>query len=193
MKDPGKRIYRTAMLAPFRFVLVFLMVFFYHDFYLSTFQEPKFMREGAFGFLDVWAFHYRYPTEFISLSLLVLTPVIYYGIIRGVRFHERGYKFNQGLPFFNQWVAYENVQQYKLLLPDSILAITTKAGEIHVVADGDIARVIAVLDQHGIHGDLAQDAYVRLIMNVRKFFFVVAGFTAILYMVKKLGLLRFIP
>lgn len=189
----GKKIYRTSMLAPFRFILLALVVFFYHSFYLSTFQEPKFLKEGVFGFWDVIEFHYRYPFEFISISILVMTPVIYYGFMRGARFFEKGYLFNQGLPFFNTWVSYEDVKQYKLLLPDSILAIFTKSGEIHVVADGHIERVIALLDQHGITGDLAQDAYVRLIQNVRRFFYVVVGFTAILFLVKRLGLLRFIP
>jgi len=189
----GKKIYRTSMLAPFRFILLALVVFFYHSFYLSTFQEPKFLKDSSFTFWDVINFHYRYPFEFLSLSALVMIPVVYYGLIRGVRMYEKGYLFNQGLPFFNTWVPYEEVQQYKLLLPDSIIAIFTKSGEIHVVADGHIERVIALLDQHGIAGDLAQDAYVRLIQNVRRFFYVVVGFTALLFLVKRLGLLRFIP
>lgn len=189
----GKKIYRTAMIAPFRLVLIALMVFFYHDFYLETFQEAKFIARGQFGFFDVWSFHYRYPYEILFLSLLVLTPAIYYGFIRGVRFYEKGYLFNRGLPFFNTWVGYDEVEKYKLLLPKAIIAIFIKAGEIHVIADGNIERIIAILDQHGAQGDLAQDAYVRLIQNVRKFFLVVLTFTVALYMVKKFGWLRFIP
>lgn len=192
MKNRGKKIYRTALLAPFRLVMFALAFFFYRDFYLSTFQEPKFIERGSFAFLDVLEFHYRYPLEVAVLTALTLTPIIYYGFIRGARFYEKGYLFNQGLPFFNVWVPYEDIKQYKLLLPKSILAIFTKNGEIHVVADGNIERVIAVLDQHNVPGDLAQDAYVRLIQNVKKFFIVVLTFTIVLYAVSKFGWLRVI-
>jgi len=191
MDERGKKIYRTAMLAPFRLVFFTLAFFFYRDFYLSTFQEPKFIESGAFEVWDVIQFHYKYPFELITLTALVLAPILYYGFVRGVRFYEKGYLFNQGLPFFNQWVSYQDVKQYKLLLPKSILAMFTKNGDIHVVADGNIERVIALLDQHNVPGDLAQDAYVRLIQNVRKFFIVVLTFTVALYIVKKFGLLRF--
>ena len=170
-----------------------LAFFFYRDFYLSTFQEPRFIEGGSYTFWDVLQFHYKYPFELGVLSALTLTPIIYYGFIRGARFFEKGYLFNQGLPFFNVWVPYEEIKQYKLLLPKSILAIFTKSGDIHVVADGSIERVIGVLDQHNVPGDLAQDAYVRLIQNVRKFFLVVITFTIALYAVSKFGWLRFIP
>jgi len=192
MKVRGKKIYRTALLAPFRLVMFALAFFFYRDFYLSTFQEPKFIEAGRFGFWDVIQFHVKYPFELSVLSALTLTPIIYYGFIRGARFYEKGYLFNQGIPFFNVWVPYEEIKQYKLLLPKSILAIFTKSGDIHVVADGSIERVIGVLDQHNVPGDLAQDAYVRLIQNVRKFFMVVITFTMALYAVSKFGWLRII-
>lgn len=192
MKEKGKKIYRASLLAPFRIVMFALAFFFYRDFYLSTFQEEKFLAGGKLGFWDVLNYHYRYPTELAILSLLMLTPIIYYGFIRGARFYEKGYVFNQGLPFFNIWVPYNEIQQYKLLLPKSILAIFTKAGDIHVVSDGHIERIIGVLDQHNVPGDLAQDAYVRLIQNVRKFFMVVLAFTVALYAVNKLGWLRII-
>ncbi len=193
MSNRGKRIYRTSMLGVFRLVLLALILFFFNDFYLSTFQEPKFLAQGNLDFWAVCRFHWRYPTEFFSLAGLVLVPAFYYAFIRGVRFFEKGYLFNRGLPFFNTWVPYEDVKQYKLLLPNAILAVFTKSGDIHMVADGDIERVIALLDQHGVPGNLAQDEYVRLIKNMRKFVFVVLAFTALLYVVKKFGWLKVIP
>lgn len=186
----GKKIYRTSMLGSFRFIMLILAFSFYRDAYLETFREPKFIERGSFGFWDVVAYHWHYPAEMITLSALVMLPIIYYGIIRGVRFFEQGYYFNKGLPFLNQWVPYSEVKQYKLLLPKSILAMFTRSGEIHLVADANIERVIALLDQHNVPGDLAQDAYVRLFENIRKFFVVVLAFALVMFVVKWLGWLR---
>lgn len=189
----GKRIYRTAMIAPFRLVLLALVLFFYHDLYLGTYQIELFLREGKLGWWNAIQFHLKYPTELFWLTGLVLPPVIYYGFIRGVRFYEKGYLFNRGLPFLNSWFNYEQASHYKLLAPKSIIAIFTNAGEIHLVADGNIERVIAILDQHGVKGDLAQEAQIRLIQNVKKFIYVVLFFTTVIYTALKLGLFRFVP
>ena len=188
----GKKIYRTSMIAPLRLVGLALVLFFYHDLYLGTFQEEKFLAAGAFKFMDVVRFHLKYPTEFFWLTALAIPPFIYYSFIRGVRFFEKGYVFNKGLPFLNSWHAFEEVKNYKLLAPKSTLALFTESGEIHLVVDGSIERVIAILDQHGVKGDLTQDAYVRLIQNVRKFFLLVIAFTVVLYTALKLGWFRFV-
>ena len=192
MIEKGKKVYRTSMLGSFRFIMLILAFSFYRDFYLETFQEPKFLEKGLFGFWDVVQYHWHYPVEIITLSILVLMPIIYYGLVRGVRFYEKGYLFNKGLPFVNVWVPYAEVKQYKLLLPRSILAMFTHAGDVHLVADGNIERVIALLDQHNVPGDLAQDAYVRLLTNIRNFFLVVLTFTGVLFLVKQFGWLRYI-
>jgi hypothetical protein len=189
----GKLIYRTAMIAPFRLVLLGLVLFFYHDLYLGTFQIELFLKAGKLSWWDVIQFHLKYPTEFFLLSGLVIPPVVYYGLIRGVRFYEKGYLFNRGLPFLNSWFNYEQASHYKLLAPKSIIAIFSNSGEIHLVADGNIERVIATLDQHGVKGDLAQEAQIRLIQNVKKFLYVVLFFTMVIYTALKIGLFRFVP
>jgi hypothetical protein len=58
------------------------------------------------------------------------------------------------------------------------------------VADNNIERVIAILDQHNISGDLAQDEFVKLFANFKKFIFIVFAFTIVLFLVKKLGLFQ---
>lgn len=188
----GKKIYRTALLWPFRLTMFVLAFSFYRDTYLSTFQDPKFIETGSYAIWDAIQFHYKYPVEVVTLSFLVLTPIIYYGFIRGTRFFEKGYLFNKGLPFVNTWVPYEEIKQYKLLVPKSILAIFTKSGEIHVVSDGNIERVLALLDQHNVPGDLAQDAYVHLIQNIFKFFVIVLSFTLLIFIINKFGWLKII-
>ncbi len=192
MSERGKKIYRTSTIAPLRLVLLFLVLFFFHDLYLGTFQEEKFLSEGAFKLMDVVRFHLKYPTEFFFLTGLVIPPFLYYGFIRGVRLYEKGYVFNKGMPFLNSWHPYEDVKNYKLLAPKSTLALFLKSREIHLVVDGNIERVIAILDQHGVAGDLKQDSYVKLVQNLRMFFLVVLAFTIVLYTALKLGWFRFI-
>jgi len=186
----GKRIYRTSMLGSMRLVLLSVVVFFYHDLYLGTFQEEKFLASARFKFMDVIAFHLKYPSEFIWLTCLIMPPFIYYSFIRGVRFFEKGYLFNNGLPFLNTWATYEEIKNYKILAPKSTIALFTGAGDIRLVVDGNIERVIAILDQHAVKGDLAQDAYVKLLTNIRKFVYVVLVFTLVIYAALKMGWFR---
>ena len=88
----------------------------------------------------------------------------------------------------NRKIMYEEVKTYKLLQPKHILTIHTHKGELFLVADNNIDRVIAILDQHDIQGDLARDDYVNLITNVRKFVLMVITFTMVVFFLKKLGL-----
>lgn len=190
MSVRGKKIYRTSMVGTMRLVLFSVVVFFYHDLYLGTFQEEKFLAAGNFKFMDVIAFHLKYPTEFIWLTCLIMPAFIYYCFIRGVRFFEKGYLFNNGLPFLNVWSSYEDIKNYKILAPKSTLALFSTGGDIRLVVDGNIERVIAILDQHGVQGDLAQDAYVKLLTNIRKFVYVVLVFTLVIYAALKMGWFR---
>ena len=56
-----------------------------------------------------------------------------------------------------------------------------------MIADNTVERVIAILDQHHIKGDLARDDYASLITNFRKFIIVVLTFTLVVFVTKKLG------
>ena len=184
----GKKLYKTSMLNLVRLGILAIFIFFFNDFYLETFTYEKFQADGRFKILDVIDYHYRYPHEFIIFFCLILIPAIYYGVIRGVRFHEKGFVYNRGLPFFNKAVLYSDIKTYKLLHPKKAISIHSKSGDIFVIADNTVERVIAILDQHNIQGDLAQDDYVRLISNYKKFMLMVIGFTVFVFVLKKLGL-----
>lgn len=186
----GKKLYKTSMLNIFRLVLLAITIFFFNNFYLETFTYEKFQAGGRFQILDVLNYHYRYPFEFITFFCLIIIPAFYYGVIRGVRFHEKGFVYNRGLPFFNRAVPYEDIKTYKLLHPKKCISIHSKKGDVYVIADNSVERVIAILDQHNIQGDLAQDDYVRLIANYRKFLVIIIGFTIFLFVAKKLGLFQ---
>ena len=184
----GKKLYKTSMLNLFRLGILAIVVFFFNDFYLDTFTYENFQADGRFKILDVINYHYRYPNEFITFFCLILIPAVYYGVIRGVRFHEKGFVYNRGLPFFNKAIFYTDIKTYKLLHPKKAISIHSQNGDIFVIADNTVERVIAILDQHNIQGDLAQDDYVRLISNYKKFLMMVIGFTTFVFIIKRLGL-----
>lgn len=183
----GKKLYKTSMLNLFRLVIFSIVVFFLNDFILDTYTYEKFQVLRKYKILDVIEYHYRYPIEFITFICLIIIPAVYYAFIRGVRFHEKGFCFNRGVPFLNKCVLYSDVKMYKLLHPKHVLTIRTKNDEVYLVSDNSIERVIAILDQHNIQGDLAQDDYVNLLVNLRKFIIVVLSFTLVVFVLKKFG------
>jgi hypothetical protein len=187
----GKKIYKTSMLNTFRLVILGILIFFVNDFILETYTYEKFQADGQFKILDVIKYHYRYPVEFISFVFLIIFPALYYSFIRGVRFYEKGFIFNRGLPFMNKTILYSDVKIYKLLHPNQIVSIHTNNGDTFLIADNSLERVIAILDQHNIQGDLARDDYAKLITNVKKFILVVLSFTLFVFLLKKIGLLAF--
>lgn len=176
------------MLNVFRLVVFAIVLFFLNDFVLDTYTYEKFQLEARFKIIDVLKYHYKYPNEFITFFLLIIVPAFYYAFIRGVRFCEKGFVFNRGLPFMNKEVLYSDVKIYKLLHPKHVVTIHTENNDVYLVADNNIERVIAILDQHNIPGDLARDDYTKLIMNVRKFIIVVVSFTLVVFFLKKFGL-----
>ncbi len=176
------------MLNIFRLFILAVTVFFLNNFYLETFTYEKFQLARRFKILDVIDYHMKYPAEFLTFFILIIVPAIYYGFIRGVRFYEKGFVFNRGIPFLNRAVLYSEVTTYKLLHPELAISIHVGNGDIYLIADNAVERVIAILDQQNIRGDLAQDGFVRVISNYKKFFFVIICFTIFLFVIKKLGL-----
>ena len=183
----GKKLYRTSMVNVFRLVVFAIVLFFLNDFILDTYTYEKFQAVGRFKILDVIQYHLKYPYEFITFFCLIIIPAFYYSFVRGVRFCEKGFIFNRGLPFMNKSVLYTDIKIYKLLQPNHVVTIHTNNGDVYLVADNNIERVIAILDQHNIQGDLARDDYSKLIMNAKKFIIVVVSFTLVVFFMKKLG------
>lgn len=186
----GKKLYKTSMLWVFKLCIFVIFLFFLNNFYLETFTYEKFRAEGHFVFLDVIKYYLKYPKEFILFFCLIFIPAFYYAIIRGVRFCEKGFFYNKGIPFMNRPVLYEDVKSYKLLHPKKAISISVNNGDIFLIADNDVERVIAILDQHNIKGDLASDEYVKLITNYKKFVLMILGFSAFVFVFLKLGLFQ---
>lgn len=190
----GKRLYRTSMLSLFRVLVLGVVIFFINDFYLETITNTTFQEMMAdqtpsrlVRFLTFFRYHFKYPIDLINLLLVVIFPAIYFAFIRGVRFHEKGFLFNKGVPFLDSTVLYPEVKSYKLLHPKQAIWLTTSGGDSFIIADNDIERVIAILDQHNIQGDLAVDQYVKLVSNYKRLvvFCITAFF--IIFAIRKLG------
>lgn len=192
----GKRLYRTSMLNIFRVLVLGVVIFFVNDFYLETISNPVFQTklgsptapfaEKAMVFLR---FLYKYPADLINLILVVLVPAVYFAFIRGVRFHEKGFIFNRGVPFLDSTVLYPDVKSYKLLHPKQAIWVTTKGGDSFIIGDNNIERVIAILDQHNVPGDLTVDQYVKLASNYRRIaIFIITAFF-IIFVIRKIGAL----
>lgn len=192
MLKRGKKIYRTSMLYPVKWFLFALFLFFYHDLYLATFAELKFIESQDFSFLGVIQFHLKYPVEFITLTSLVLPSFLYYAFFRGVVFFEKGILYNKGIPFLNVWVPYSDCVSYRLVSPKSLIALTAKSGEVFLIGSNNMSRVIAALDQHEVKGELGTSEYIRLARNLKIFFYAVSVFTLSLYLCVRLGVFRFI-
>jgi hypothetical protein len=183
----GKRLYKTRMLNIFCLAIFAMVVIFINNFILETYTYEKFQADGRFKIVDVIQYHYRYPLEFVSFFFLVLAPAFYYTLIRGIRFHEKGFVFNRGIPFMNKVVPYSEVKTYKLLHPKHIVSIHTVKGDVFLVADNNVDRVIAILDQQNIQGDFGRDDYINLITNFKKFALVIIVFTFVVFLLKKMG------
>lgn len=189
----GKRLYKTSMLNIFRLMVFGVVLFFVNDFYLETITNSTYQQMALPGapflarFANFWNYVYKYPTDFVNLVVIVVIPAIYFAFIRGVRFHEKAFVFNKGVPFVDTRVEYQDVKSYKLLHPKQAIWLTTKGGDSFIIADNNVERVIAILDQHNVTGDLAVDQYVKIVSNYKRFimFLVVAFF--IIFAIRKLG------
>jgi hypothetical protein len=184
----GKKLYRTSMPNIFRLVIMAVMIAFINDFYLQTLTYENYRSVGSFRFLDVLQYHMMYPVGAIMFFCLIILPAFYYTLIRGTRFHEKGFVVNRGVPFLNKVFLYEEIKSYKLIHPKKAISVHRRKGPVFLIADNDIERVIAILDQHNIPGDLTQDEYVKLALSYKRFFAIIVGSIIFMFFLKKFGI-----
>ncbi len=190
----GKRLYKTSMLNLFRLMVLAVVVFFFNDFYLETITASKFQamlidlpNKTFIGrILTFFNYHYTYPGDFFAFLGTIILPATYYAFIRGVRFHEKAFAFNRGIPFLNHTINYEDVKRYKLFHPKYAISMHLHNGDSFVIADNSVERVIAILDQHNIPGDLGDD-YAKIFVNFKRVVIFVLSFTVLLFIIRKLG------
>jgi hypothetical protein len=102
---------------------------------------------------------------------------MYYGFIRGASFHENGVIINKGLPFFNTIIFYKDIEGYEVIHPKFFMSIRHKLTEDEILFSiNSIDRVVAILDQQGISGNLGER--VKTDFNTHKkliLFFLISG------------------
>lgn len=190
----GKRLYKTSMLNLFRLLVLAVVIFFFNDFYLETITAPKFQemlielpnKSFISRILTFFKYHYTYPRDLISFLGTIMVPALYYAFIRGVRFHEKAFVFNRGIPFLNHTINYADVKRYKLFHPKYAISMHLHNGDSFVIADNSVERVIAILDQQNIAGDLGDD-YAKIFTNFKRVVIFVLCFTVLLFLIRKLG------
>jgi hypothetical protein len=155
----GLRLYKSTAIATIKLMSIVISVVLILNLYFQTYNDTVFMEKGLSGFNDVIKFNLFYPEEFITYLLFILTPTMYYGFIRGVSFHENGVIINKGLPFFNSMIFYKEIESYEVIHPKFFMSIKHKLTEDEILFSiNSVDRVVAILDQQGISGDLGGKA-----------------------------------
>lgn len=192
MKDfkLGKKLYKSRALPSARLFLLSVCAGLLVNLYYSTLSDPSFIEKGRYGLRAVWRFHLMYPEELISFILFVIAPSLYYGLIRGITFFEKGIVINRGLPFFNHCVHYENIKEYRMVNPKYLMSVIRKDTEdeiLFTICDPD--RAVAIMDQQEITGKLGGEAYVTTMSAHKKFFIFVIFFGMLVFLIQHFGVM----
>ena len=166
MKKLGKKIYRSSSILTVKIIAVLIFSILFLNLNFQTLTSAEFNQfiseqniEKVGKISQVLKFHWVYPDEYLFFFITVFLPAIYYGFVRGVSFHERGVLINKGLPFFNSVVLYDQILHYEIIHPKFFLAIRQKdTGDDILFTVNDVDRVLAILDQNNISGDLGVKA-----------------------------------
>jgi hypothetical protein len=179
----GKKVYQSRAIGSVRLTIILLSFILLLNLFFQTMSDPHFLERGDNSLASILSFHWFYPQEIIIYLLTVLIPTLYYSFIRGVRFFEKGVIYNKGLPFFNSTILYRDIEKYEVVHPKYLLAITEKeTKDAHLFSISQLDRVVALLDQSGIKGDLGSysvsdhSAKKKLIL----LFFIFGVFTALI-------------
>jgi hypothetical protein len=173
----GKKLYHSTSMPSIKVMAIMIAGVLFLNLYFQTLSDPAFLNEGKEGFSAIINFHLFYPEEFFLYLITIFLPAIYYGFIRGVSFYENAIIINRGLPFFSLVIPYNSIKKFEIINRKHFMSITNKETEDdYMFTVNDIDRVLAILDQQHISGDLGYKAtsdhaaHKKLI-----FFFVLVG------------------
>jgi hypothetical protein len=151
----GKKLYRSTALPHFKVVFLLIALWVLVNTYYKTYADPDFLALADLTFKGIINFHIQYPVQMIGFFFGTLCPAIYYAFFRGIIFHEEGVIINRGLPFLNHCVRYSDIESYKIIHADFLMSLKRKdVDEELMFTVRDIDRAVAILDQHGIQGEL---------------------------------------
>ena len=155
----GKRYYKTKTLTSIRLLILAIVALLLFNLYRVTFSDPDFIEREYSTLKEVIEFHLMYPENLILFGILILFPAYYYAFHRGTVLKEKGLLHNLGLPFLNKRFLYSDLSSFKVIHPEIMVGIYDKNGNEYFIVCNDINRVIGILDQHGVQGNLDQTEY----------------------------------
>ncbi len=162
----GKKLYRSTSIITVKVLAVVIIAVTFLNLYFQTFNDIHFeeyinslnLLSDRINFATILKYHLKYPEELIFFTLTILCPGVYYGFIRSVIFYENGMTVNKGLPFFNTYFPYGSIEQYEIINPKRALALKFKnSGDEILLAVNNPDRVVAILDQNNISGNLGHN------------------------------------
>jgi hypothetical protein len=133
--------------------------FLFLNIFFQTKSDPGFISTGMEGTVkNVLLFHMNHPQEIITYLILFVFPAIFYGLFRANRFYEKGFLVNKGLPFYNKFTLYTDLDHYQIVHTKFLISLFKKDTKEEVLIPvKDMERVLAILDQNAIPGKLKQE------------------------------------
>ena len=191
MEDLGRKLYKSTALKPFKLLYLNIALLLLVNLVFQTLGDPYFVGHYESNLLGVAKFHLRFPEDLVIYCLTILFPAIYYSFIRGIVFCENGMIINRGLPFFNRNVLYKNISQYKIIHPKYLMGVRrSDIGEEFVFTIRDIDRVVAILDQHNIPGDLGKETLEKTMTVNKKLVIIFIAFGLVMFFIQYFGGIR---
>ncbi|MBC74950.1 MAG: hypothetical protein CME64_02955 [Halobacteriovoraceae bacterium] len=188
MESLGKRLYKSTALKEFKVLYMGIAGILLTNLVLQTYSNPLFTEKFQKTFSGVVDFHIKYPEDFLVYCFTILFPAIYYSFIRGIVFYEKGMTINRGFPFFNRSFLYSNISKYKIIHPKYLMGVKrSDIDEEFVFTIRNIDRVVAILDQQNIPGNLGKEKLEKAMTVNKKLvvFFVLFG--TVLFVVQHFG------
>lgn len=186
----GKRLYHSTTTPTIKLMSIVVCFVTLLNVYFQTYNDPLFLKMKIDGFSSVWNFHLMYPEELIIFISSILFPAIYYGFIRGVSFFEEAIVINKGLPFFNMRIPYNEIEKFEIIHSKHFVSVRrSKTEDDYMFTVNNVDRVLAILDQRGIKGELKEAMTMdRAAHKKLVFFFFIVG--AMMLLVQHSGFIR---
>jgi hypothetical protein len=185
----GKILYCSRLFVPVRLLIAAVCIFLFMNIFFQTKGDPGFIATGGGGIQEMIMFHLKHPQEIITYLFLFVFPSIYYGFIRCNRFYEKGVMVNKGLPFFNEFIPYENIGSYQVVHTKYLLSLYKKGtGEEYLFTVKDIERILAILDQNHIEGKLKQEMNLSHFYGQKKFVYAIVLAGVVTFLVQYFNL-----
>lgn len=194
METLGRKLYKSTALRPFKIAYLSIAALLLANLILQVMSDSYFQTHFQSSASGVGAYFWRYPQDFLIYCATIFFPAIYYSFIRGIVFCQNGMTINRGLPFFNRNVLYKNISSYKVIHPKFLMGVKrSDIDEEFVFTIRDMDRVIAILDQHNIPGELGKENFAKTMTVNKKLLIVFVLFGAALFVFQHLGgLARFL-